>query len=437
MKRLIASRTNKPIEGEVSTLAADKSISHRAAIFSLLSDQPSTVENFLEAEDTLGSLSIAKALGATVSLSNGIYTITPPTKIVEPSDTLDCGNAGTAMRIYAGLLAAKEGFFVLSGDRYLNHRPMRRVVAPLRSIGANIDGREGAAYAPLAIRGNRALGAFNYQSSVASAQVKSAMILAALSASGESRFSEPELSRDHTERMLQAMGASIKRSDNTVTIAATRRALKPLLIRVPADPSSGFFFAVAAAITRGSDLLLKGVTLNPTRIEAYKVLRDMGARVEFLERENIYEPIGDIRIGYGGLNAIAISERISWLIDELPALAIAFSFANGTSRVTGAQELRVKESDRIKSIVANLKLCGVQASELPDGFEITGQREMNGGAIDSFGDHRIAMSFAIASLGATTPMIINDTACIATSFPNFVEIFSAIGGSLEECVIAD
>lgn len=435
MKRLIAAATGR-LEGAIDTLAGDKSISHRAAMFSLLSDRVSEAANFLRAEDTLRSLAIIERLGAKVTYNANGVKIEPPDAIAEPSDYLDCGNAGTAMRIFIGLLCAQKGFFVLSGDKYLNSRPMKRVVQPLRAIGASIDGRKEGSFAPLAIRGNPDLASFDYASPVSSAQVKSAMILAGLNANG-GVFSEPSLSRDHTERMLRAMGADICFDGAKIAVGKKIAPLKPLNIRVPADPSSGFFFAVGAAITPKSDLLLEGVTLNPTRIEAYKVLQKMGARVEFIEKENDYEPIGDIRVRYGELNALEVSQNIAWLIDEAPALAIAFAFAKGASRLSGASELRVKESDRIKSVVSNLNKCGVQARELADGFEIIGQKTINGARVDSFGDHRIAMSFAIAALGASSPMIVADCECVATSFPNFADIFRSLGGSIEEQTVAD
>ncbi|MDR2905330.1 MAG: 3-phosphoshikimate 1-carboxyvinyltransferase [Helicobacteraceae bacterium] len=429
MKKFVAARAAR-IEGEVSILAADKSISHRCAIFSLLSEGEWRVENFLRAEDTLRSLAIAEQLGAKVAWREGSLTIKSPSEIVEPVEPLDCGNAGTAMRLYIGFLAAQKGFFVLSGDRYLNNRPMKRVAQPLREIGASIDGRKEGGFAPIAVRGNPDLARFNYASAISSAQVKSALVLAGLCANGGEYF-EGELSRDHTERMLSAMGAAIVTSAGKTLIAPKKSPLKPLAIRVPADPSSGFFFAVAAAICEKGDVLLRGVTLNPTRIEAYKVLARMGAIVEFIERENDYEPIGDIRVRRGELRGAEIGENISWLIDELPALAIACAFAEGVSRVTGAAELRVKESDRIKSAVSNLVKCGVNARELPDGFEITGGK-LRGAKVESFGDHRIAMSFAIAGIAAEGEMTINDTDCIATSFPNFAEIYRGLGGALEE-----
>jgi 3-phosphoshikimate 1-carboxyvinyltransferase len=405
----------------VDTIASDKSISHRCAIFSLLSDQPSVIKNFLKAEDTLNSLNIACMLGAEAVFEGDILTITPPKALVEPDDVLDCGNSGTTIRLMSGFLASREGFFVLSGDKYLRRRPMKRVVEPLRSVGALIDGRESGNVAPLSIRGKK-LKPIHFASKIASAQVKSALILAGLNSEGECSFTEPELSRDHTERMLAGMGADIRVEDK-IYFSPLIAPLKPLNITVPSDPSSGFFFAVAAAITPNAKITLKNVTLNPTRIEAYKALKRMGTQVEFVLKEDIYEPIGDIVVEYAPLKGIEVSENISWLIDELPALSIAMACAQGVSKVSNAGELRVKESDRIKCVVDNLNLCGIQTSEFEDGYEITGG-ELKNARVNSHGDHRIAMSFAIA--GIVDGMVVDDFAAVTTSFPNFLEIICRI-----------
>ncbi|MEF3192599.1 MAG: 3-phosphoshikimate 1-carboxyvinyltransferase [Campylobacterales bacterium] len=413
---------SRPLKGSISTIAPDKSISHRCAIFSLLADDVCRIENYLKAEDTLNSLTIASKLGADVMwVDDGILEIRPPEKIAEPFDILDCGNSGTSMRLYTGLLAGSEGFFVLTGDQYLRRRPMKRIVAPLRTIGATIDGRVGGDLAPLAIRGQQ-LKSFDYTSPIASAQVKSALILAALQGAGESRFREPELSRDHTERMLLGMGADLEVGEEIIIRPMANR-LSPLVMRVPADPSSAFFFAVAAAIIPESDLTLEGVLLNDTRIEAFRVLQRMGADITITPRETRYETIGDIRVRFASLQAIEVSEKISWLIDELPALSIAMACAQGRSVVRNAQELRVKESDRIATVVAGLRACGIEVEEFSDGYAITGGK-LKKSVIDSHGDHRIAMSFAIA--GLVCGMEILDTACIQTSFPNFEEILSQI-----------
>ncbi|WP_072679853.1 3-phosphoshikimate 1-carboxyvinyltransferase [Arcobacter sp. LA11] len=417
-------RLDKAFNIEINSIASDKSISHRCAMFSLFSNETSYIKNFLTAEDTINSLNIVEQLGAKVKREGSSVTITPTNKLTEPSDILDCGNSGTGMRLFCGLLASVDGAFTVTGDKYLRERPMKRVANPLRSIGANIDGREDGNKAPLFIRGVKELKPFTYHSPVDSAQVKSAMILAALRANGVSKYKENELTRDHTERMLKGMGAKLENDkDGFINIHPLAGPLKPLNITVPTDPSSGFFFAVAAAITPNSRVVIKNVTLNPTRIEAYQVLKKMGAEVNFIEKENVYEPIGDIEIKHQELNGVTVEDNISWLIDELPALSIAMSLANGKSLVKNAEELRVKESDRIEAVVSNLKKCGVTYSEYKDGYEITGGT-LNKAIINSHGDHRIAMSFAVAGLNCD--MEVEDVDCILTSFPNFKEILDSL-----------
>jgi len=403
------------------SIAPDKSISHRSAMFSLLASGESVIENFLRAEDTMNTLQIVKDLGADVKDDGNIIKISSD-GIKEPFDVLDCGNSGTGMRLFCGLLASAKGHFILSGDEYLKSRPMKRVTAPLRNIGAFLDGREDGDLAPLSIRGG-SLKAFTYKSKIASAQVKSAMILAALSADAECSYEEPELSRDHTERMLKGMGANLHVENLITKIQPLTGLLEPLIIRVPSDPSSAFFFAVAAAITPGAEVLIEGVTFNPTRIEAFKALERMGADISYELKDEKYEPIGDIRVKYAPLKAIVVEDNISWLIDELPALSIAFACAEGTSVVKNAEELRVKESDRIKTVVDNLNNCDIKTTEYEDGYTITGGT-LQPALINSFGDHRIAMSFAIA--GLRCGMKIEDIDCIDTSFPNFFDILKEI-----------
>ncbi len=427
MKIAKVHRAKSNFDLECKDIAADKSISHRCAMFSLLSDKTSHIKNFLLAEDTLSSLNIAKLLGADVKMDGSSVEITPPEKLQEPFDILDCGNAGTGIRLYCGLLSGIDGSFVLTGDKYLRVRPMGRVANPLREIGAKIDGRENGDKAPLHIRGG-SLKSFEFESKIDSAQVKSAMILAALNADGKSYYRENLLSRDHTERMLKGMCVDIKNVEKDgkewIEITPITKPLEPLDIRVPADPSSGFFFAVAAAIVKDAKVIIKDVTLNPTRVESYLALKRMGADVEFLQKEDKYEPIGDIKVSYNGkLKAIGVDSNIAWLIDELPALAIAMAVADGVSVVKNAKELRVKESDRISSVINGLKSCGVECKEYEDGYEIVGG-SINYAIIDSCGDHRVAMSFAIA--GLLSGMQINDVECIDTSFPNFFDILKEI-----------
>ncbi|MBL0721322.1 MAG: 3-phosphoshikimate 1-carboxyvinyltransferase [Sulfurovum sp.] len=423
MSRVVIKSVSKEFNLICEEIAPDKSISHRCAMFSLLSDKPSKISNFLLGEDTLNSLAIASQLGASVKRHNGEVEITPPKYLKEPNDVLECGNAGTGMRLYAGLLAGIDGLFILNGDKYLNNRPMNRVTKPLRDIGAKIDGRDNGNLAPLSIRGG-ALKSFRYKSPIDSAQVKSALILAGLRGDSKSYYQESELSRDHTERMLRGMGASVNSINGWIEIEPLQKPLEPLDITVPADPSSGFFFAVASAITPNSKVVIKNVTLNPTRTEAYKALKRMGAKVDFIQKDNLYEPIGDIEVSYNGkLNAITVEDNISWLIDELPALSIAMALSNGISSIKNAKELRVKESDRISSVISGLNSCGVETIEVEDGYSIIGG-DIKYSTINSHGDHRIAMSFSIA--GLINGMNIEDIECIDTSFPNFFDILSQI-----------
>jgi len=398
-------------------IAPDKSISHRSAMFAVLAEGESRIENFLRAEDTLNTLKIVGNLGADISDDGSVITIRS-NGIQETPEILDCGNSGTGMRLFCGLLSSAEGHFILTGDEYLKRRPMKRVTQPLRSIGAQLDGRKNGDLAPLSIRG-ASLKAFDYSSPIASAQVKSAMMLAALRSDGVCTFREPELSRDHTERMLRGMGAKIEINGLETKIWPLEKPLEPLNIRVPADPSSAFFFAVAAAITPGSTAILEGVTLNPTRIEAFKVLEKMGADISYELTDNRYEPIGTITVKHAPLSAVTVEENIAWLIDELPALSIAMACAEGKSIVKNAEELRVKESDRIKTVVDNLNVCGIDTEEYPDGYAVFGG-SLKKGIVNSHGDHRIAMSFLIA--GLRCGMEVEDIDCINTSFPNFFEL---------------
>ncbi|MEA1893193.1 MAG: 3-phosphoshikimate 1-carboxyvinyltransferase [Campylobacterota bacterium] len=405
----------------IDSIAPDKSISHRSVMFSMLADGTGKISNFLRAEDTLNSLEIVKNLGAKVE-DDGVTISITSDGIKESSEILDCGNSGTGMRLFCGLLSSANGHFVLTGDKYLRSRPMKRVTTPLRNIGAKLDGRDGGDLAPLSIRG-ASLEAFDYTGKIASAQVKSCMILAALHADGICSYTEPELSRDHTERMLKGMGADIAVDGLKTTITPMKKLLSPLSIRVPADPSSAFFFGVAAAITPGADIVLEGVTLNPTRIEAFKALERMGADISYEITDNRYEPIGDIHVKHAPLHGICVEENISWLIDELPVLSIAFACAEGESIVKNAEELRVKESDRISTVVEGLRAANIEVDEYKDGYRVVGG-ELRSATVDSDGDHRIAMSFIIA--GLRSGMTVTDLDCINTSFPNFFELLQKI-----------
>ncbi|MFQ6342114.1 3-phosphoshikimate 1-carboxyvinyltransferase [Campylobacter sp. VTCC 70190] len=417
-----------PINAELEDIAADKSISHRFAIFSLLTQAENKAQNYLLAEDTLNTLEIIRKLGAKVERKKTCVSIVPPKEILSPNCILDCGNSGTAMRLMIGFLAGISGFFVLSGDKYLNKRPMRRISEPLSQIGAKIYGRDKANLAPLCIEGQN-LKAFNYKSEISSAQVKTAMILSAFRADSVCAFSENLLSRNHSENMLKAMKAPIKSDGLSLQISPLKEPLKAQNIIIPNDPSSAFYFALAAIILPNSKIILKNVLLNPTRIEAYKILQKMGAKLQMSITQNDFESIGEIRAKSSHLKAIEVKDNIAWLIDEAPALAIAFALAKGKSTLKNAKELRVKESDRIAAMVENLKLCGVLAKELEDGFEIEGGTSLKPAKIKSYGDHRIAMSFAI--LGLLYGIEIDDSECIKTSFPNFVELLLNLGAKID------
>ncbi|KAA6495457.1 3-phosphoshikimate 1-carboxyvinyltransferase [Helicobacter pylori] len=417
---------------ELDINASDKSLSHRAVIFSLLAQKPCFVRNFLMGEDCLSSLEIAQNLGAKVeNIAKNSFKITPPKTIREPNKILNCNNSGTSMRLYSGLLSAQKGLFVLSGDNSLNARPMKRIIEPLKAFGARILGREDNHFAPLAIVGSP-LKACDYESPIASAQVKSAFILSALQAQGISAYKESELSRNHTEIMLKSLGANIQNQDGVLKISPLEKPLEAFDFTIANDPSSAFFFALACAITPKSRLLLKNVLLNPTRIEAFEALKKMGASIEYAIQSKDLEIIGDIYIEHAPLKAISIDQNIASLIDEIPALSIAMLFAKGKSMVRNAKDLRAKESDRIKAVVSNFKALGIECEEFEDGFYIEGLEDISPlkqhlsqkkpPLIKSFNDHRIAMSFAVLTLAL--PLEIDNLECANISFPQFKHLLN-------------
>lgn len=417
---------------ELDINASDKSLSHRAVIFSLLAQKPCFVRNFLMGEDCLSSLEIAQNLGAKVeNTAKNSFKITPPMTLKEPNKILNCNNSGTSMRLYSGLLSAQKGLFVLSGDNSLNARPMKRIIEPLKAFGAKILGREDNHFAPLAILGSP-LKACDYESPIASAQVKSAFILSALQAQGSSTYKESELSRNHTEIMLKSLGANLQNQDGVLMISPLEKPLEAFDFTIANDPSSAFFFALACAITPKSRLLLKNVLLNPTRIEAFEALKKMGTSIEYAIQSKDLEMIGDIYIEHAPLKAINIDQNIASLIDEIPALSIAMLFAKGKSMVKNAKDLRFKESDRIKAVVSNFKALGIECEEFEDGFYIEGLEDIiqlkqrlsqkKPPLIQSFNDHRIAMSFAILTLAL--PLEIDNLECTNISFPQFKRLLN-------------
>jgi 3-phosphoshikimate 1-carboxyvinyltransferase len=401
----------------------DKSISHRAVMLSALAEGESRIRGFLHAGDTLATVAMVRALGAEVREIS-------PTELqihgrglrglAEPEDVIDAGNSGTTLRIGAGILAAQPFLSVVTGDRYLRRRPMKRIVEPLTRMGASISGRRGNTLPPLCIRGGK-LSGMRYEMPVASAQVKSAILLAGLYAAGPTTLREPLPTRDHTERMLSAMGAEIARRGNELTVRPADRLL-PLSIDVPADVSSAAFFLVLAACVPGAELRLAGVGVNPLRTGLITALRKMGAeiRMESLRGEG-GEPVADIVVRGAELAGIEVTPgEIPSLIDEVPALCVAAALAKGPTVIRGAAELRVKESDRIGAMAAALASLGVSCEEYPDGIRVDGPAQILPGVrCDSRGDHRIAMSLAVLSAATGVPVEVTETECIDTSFPGF------------------
>ncbi|MCP4594959.1 bifunctional prephenate dehydrogenase/3-phosphoshikimate 1-carboxyvinyltransferase [Neptuniibacter sp.] len=412
----------------------DKSISHRSIMLGSLADGVTEVTGFLEGEDSLATLQSFRDMGVVIEGPNdGEVTIygVGLNGLKEPPGPLYVGNSGTSMRLLSGLLAAQAFDTELTGDASLTKRPMGRVADPLRLMGAEIETAENGR-PPLKIKGGQALSGIHYDMPMASAQVKSCLLLAGLYADGETSVTEPAPTRDHTERMLTGFGYPVKQNGSTAAVSAGGQ-LHASRIDVPADISSATFFMVAAAIAPGSDLTLEHVGINPTRIGIINILRLMGADLELLnEREVGGEPVADIHIRYAPLKGIHIPEdQVPLAIDEFPALFVAAACAEGTTVVSGAEELRVKESDRIQAMVDGLKTLGVDIEGTPDGAIIKGG-PMGGGVIESHDDHRIAMSFCVASLRATDTITINECANVATSFPGFVELAQTAGIKVEK-----
>jgi 3-phosphoshikimate 1-carboxyvinyltransferase len=403
----------------------DKSISHRAVIFSSISEGKSVIKNFLSAEDTLSTVSAFRQLGIDIREGRpGEMTVQGAGihGLREPEDVIDCGNSGTTMRLLSGILAANPFFSVLSGDASLRKRPMRRVILPLREMGSDITGRDDDRYPPLAIRG-RALRPIKYTLPVASAQLKSALLLAGLLTEGETEIIEPLPSRDHTERMLPAFGADIKLEGNALRIRGGT-SLRGRDTVIPGDFSSAAFFIAASLLVGNSDLVIRSVGVNPTRTGLLGVLKRMGAHIAVENvREVSGEPVADIRCsGENILKATEIKrDEMPLLIDEFPILCVLASQADGITSISGAEELRVKESDRIKAMAAELGKLGVRLEEHPDGISIEGSAGLKGCEVESYGDHRIAMSLAVAALVSEGKTIINNTSCVDISFPGFFE----------------
>ncbi len=422
----------KSLRGEIS-VPGDKSISHRSIMFGSLAEGTTRVSGFLMGEDNLSTWQAFETMGVNIRQTGpdaleieGVGL----DGLVEPGNVLDCGNSGTTMRLMSGLMAGQNFFSVLTGDKYLRRRPMKRVVTPLAAMGARIWGRDGGERAPLAIQGG-SLKPITYASPVASAQVKSAVLLAGLSVDGETRVTEPHLSRDHSERMLTYFGADVLPFAGGVSLTGRPRLMAQDVI-VPGDVSSAAFFMVAGLITPGAELTIRNVGINPTRSGIIDILIAMGGQLELLNiREQSGEPVADVLVRHSRLKGIEISgDMVPRAIDEFPVISVAAALAEGTTTIRDAEELRVKETDRIAAMVSELGKLGAQIEARPDGMVITGAEQLNGGKVTSHGDHRIAMSMAVAALCARAEVTIEDTECTETSFPGFWILLDKISGSL-------
>jgi 3-phosphoshikimate 1-carboxyvinyltransferase len=420
------------------TVPGDKSISHRALMLSGIAEGVSEVSGFLASEDCLASLAAMRALGVRIEQTSATRVLIHGAGmhgLKGAERALDMGNAGTAMRLFTGLLSAQKFDSQLIGDASLMKRPMERVAKPLREMGADVRTCNGTP--PVDIGGNRGLRGIDYQMPIASAQVKSAILLAALYAAEPTTITAPAVSRDHSERMLASCGVKLDIDGLRITLHPPQR-LMSQKINVPGDFSSAAFFIVAGLLAAPVEgLVIQNVGLNPTRVGLLAILRGMGANIEILNpRESGAEPVADLHIFASPLHGIRVpKDLVSLAIDELPVLFIAAACAQGETWVTGAEELRVKESDRIAAMSAGLTALGVAHTALPDGMRITGREQGSAfisGEVDSFGDHRIAMSFAIASLRAAGAIQIRDVANVATSFPGFVPLAQSVGLAISE-----
>ncbi|MBF0622172.1 MAG: 3-phosphoshikimate 1-carboxyvinyltransferase [Magnetococcales bacterium] len=437
---LTAQAGDTPLSGQFSP-PGDKSISHRSIIFGALAEGETNTTNLLEGEDVLRTVAAFRTMGVKIDRQGaGAYRIhgVGLDGLSEPDNVLDMGNSGTGMRLLAGLLASQPFLSVLTGDGSLRGRPMGRIVKPLTQMGAQILGRDNGRLAPLVIQGTE-LVPIHYQSPVASAQVKTAILLAGLNTAGETRVTEPAVSRDHTERMLSAFGATVQRDGLTVSIDGWPT-LTGQSIEVPADISAAAFPIVAALLVPGSDITLTNVGLNPTRSGIVDVLTAMGGRIEKLNPRTVGgEPVADLRVQHSQLKGIEVPpDVVPSAIDEFPVLFAAASFAEGKTVITGAEELRVKESDRIAAMAKGLTAIGSNFTETEDGAIIIGQPDgLSGGAtVDSHTDHRIAMSHLVAGLACKKPVTVTRCDNINTSFPGFDGSMRGLGANINRALLA-
>lgn len=419
------------IQGETS-VPGDKSISHRAILFGAIANGTTTVEGFLQGEDCLATVEAFRSMGVQIEgpveqrvIIHGVGKY----GLKKPAHTIDCGNSGTSMRLLAGLLSAQSFDSQLTGDESLLKRPMLRISKPLTQMGALVSTNEGKP--PLEIKGGRTLKGIDYLMPEPSAQVKSCLLLAGLYAQGETRITETQISRDHTERMLRSFSYPLMSSGNTLVIDATKEC-QATHIKVPGDISSAAFFIVAALINPGAQIIIRNVGINPTRTGIIQILMKMGADISLMNHQQFgEEPVADLHVNYSPLKGIQIPQDLVPLaIDEFPVLFIAAACAEGETVLHGAKELRLKESDRIGAMVEGLTQLGIKAQAFEDGVQIQGGRLL-GGTVNSRGDHRIAMSFLVAGTVASAPITVLDCANINTSFPHFVDTANKLRFSIK------
>ncbi|MDP9023322.1 MAG: 3-phosphoshikimate 1-carboxyvinyltransferase [Actinomycetota bacterium] len=428
-----------PLTGSV-VVPGDKSISHRALLIGALTDGAVSVRGLAPSGDVAATAGALRLLGAVVDVSgnDGGLAGTVAGPLVEASDVVDCGNSGTAMRLLAGVTAGIDGLAVLTGDASLRRRPMDRVVAPLRAMGAHVDGRAGGMLPPVVVRGGGLRGV-HHVSPVASAQVKSAVMLAGLRADGPTEVTSPARSRDHTERLVTYLGGDVTvrhLGDGREVVALRPGGLQPRPVDVPGDPSSAAFWMVAAAAAingRGDGVELPGLCANPTRLGVVDVLRAMDARLEIDPTGEVSgEPRAAVRVWPADLTGATVAgSAVVDALDELPVLAVAGALSRDGLVVRDAAELRVKESDRIAALAATLQALGVTVHERPDGFEVPGGQRPGGGTVHARGDHRIAMTACVAATYATGPVEVRGFGCVATSYPSFLEHLRGLGGTVE------
>ena len=425
MKRILQSK--KPLRGEIS-VPGDKSIGHRAVIFGSIAQGSSRVSNLSGGEDNQRTVQAFKDLGVQISSEGERLYIEGKgwEGLATPKNKIDCGNSGTTMRLLSGVLAGRPFTAMLDGDQSLRRRPMQRVIEPLRRMGANLLGREGTGLAPLEIHGGKLRG-IEYPMPIASAQVKSAILLAGLQAEGMTIVEEPQNSRNHTELMIKGFGGEVAVDGRKVSINGGQT-LHGRDVRIPGDISSAAFFLVAAALIPGSKVVVRRVGVNPTRDGVIEILRLMGAEIELLGATvETGEPVADLRVTGRRLKGVEIgAELVARTIDEYPVLAIAAALADGVTVISDVKELRFKESDRISAMTEGLRRLGVEVEERVDGMTIHGRETLQGNKLRSFGDHRIAMSLAVAGLCADGGVEIDDAQCVDISFPTFFDLFDAI-----------